>query len=56
MSLTMNSHLKIDYFFERKEIFVSLILFNILKNNIQQNNQLQSSINNSNFIMKLSNY
>ena len=40
MSLTMNSHSETDYLSEKKEIFVSSILFNTLKDNVQQNEQL----------------
>ena len=55
MSLITNSHSETDYLFEKKEIFISLTSFNILKDSVQQNEQLQSSINNLNFIAKLSN-
>ena len=55
MSLTTNSHSKTDHLFEKRKISVSSMSFNISKNDVQQNKQLQSSINNSNFTVRLSN-
>ena len=55
MSLTTNSHFETDHLSEKREIFVSSMLFNTSKNDVQQNKQLQSSIDNSNLIVRLSN-
>ena len=51
----MNSHSETDYLSEKREIFVSSMLFNTSKNDIQQNEQLQSLTDNSNFTAELSN-
>ena len=55
MSSTTNSHFETDHLFKKKEISVSLTSFNTSEDNIQQNKQLQSSINNLNLTAKLSN-
>ena len=55
MSLTTNSHSETDHLFEKREIFVSSMLFNTSKNSVQQNEQLWFSIHNSNLTVRSSN-
>ena len=55
MSSITNSHSETDHLFEKREISVSSTSFNTSEDNIQQNEQLQSSINNSNLTVRLSN-
>ena len=55
MSSTTNSHSETNHLFKKRKIFVSLMSFNISKNDVQQNKQLQSLINNSNLTARLSN-
>ena len=51
----MNSHSETDHLSEKREISVSSMLFNTLEDDVQQNKQLQSSIDNSNLTVRLSN-
>ena len=55
MSLTINSYSKTDHLSEKREILISSMSFNTSEDSIQQNEQLQSSINNSNLTAELSN-
>ena len=55
MSSTTNSHSETDHLSEKREISVSSTLFNTSEDSVQQNKQLQSSINNSNLTVRLSN-
>ena len=55
MSLTTNSHSETDHLFKKREISVSSMSFNTSENDVQQNKQLQSSTDNSNLTVRLSN-